>query len=192
MFVLVVIALLIVGAVYGMGTDSIDRHTVKSLDINRYMGDWYEIARYDHPFERGLVEVKATYRMAADGRIEVVNCGIDYRTERSRVAHGRAKLTPIQGKLRVSFFWFFYSDYNVMSWTGITAGQWSEAARTSTCGFSRATPCCRDARSTIFYNSWSGGATAPAGCFSSNSNVAPEMGTQGAVIRFRAGSSGRE
>ena len=106
MFVLVVIALLIVGAVYGMGTDSIDRHTVKSLDINRYMGDWYEIARYDHPFERGLVEVKATYRMAADGRIEVVNCGIDYRTERSRVAHGRAKLTPIQGKLRVSFFWF--------------------------------------------------------------------------------------
>lgn len=54
MFVLVVIALLIVGAVYGMGTDSIDRHTVKSLDINRYMGDWYEIARYDHPFERGL------------------------------------------------------------------------------------------------------------------------------------------
>ncbi|HJI19700.1 MAG: lipocalin family protein [Alistipes sp.] len=114
MFVLVVIALLIVGAVYGMGTDSIDRHTVKSLDINRYMGDWYEIARYDHPFERGLVEVKATYRMAADGRIEVVNCGIDYRTERSRVAHGRAKLTPIQGKLRVSFFWFFYSDYNVM------------------------------------------------------------------------------
>ena len=62
MFVLVVIALLIVGAVYGMGTDSIDRHTVKSLDINRYMGDWYEIARYDHPFERGLVEVKATYR----------------------------------------------------------------------------------------------------------------------------------
>lgn len=118
MFVLVVIALLIVGAVYGMGTDSVDRHTVKSLDINRYMGDWYEIARYDHPFERGLVEVKATYRMGTNGRIEVVNCGTDYRSERCRVARGRAKLTPVPGKLRVSFFLFFYSDYNVMELDG--------------------------------------------------------------------------
>ena len=48
--VLLVIVLIAAGVVYGRGTDNIDRRTIGSFDVRRYMGDWYEIARYDHRF----------------------------------------------------------------------------------------------------------------------------------------------
>lgn len=112
--ILVFISLLIVGSVYGTGTDNIDRRTVGVFDLKRYMGDWYEIARYDHRFERGLMEVRASYRLRADGRIDVRNSGVSLYGERRKTARGKARTTNHTGRLRVSFFWFFYSDYNVM------------------------------------------------------------------------------
>jgi apolipoprotein D and lipocalin family protein len=55
----------------------IDKTVVKDLEIERYLGKWYEIARYDHKFERGLVGVSATYSIRDDGKIKVVNSGYE-------------------------------------------------------------------------------------------------------------------
>jgi len=95
----------------------IDQTTVKELDLNRYLGKWYEIARFPHSFEKNLVGVTATYSLKDNGMIEVLNQGFKNTLdgERSK-AIGKAKipnkLEP--GKLKVSFFWIFYADYYVL------------------------------------------------------------------------------
>lgn len=114
MLALVIIFLLIVGFVYGAGTDNIDRRTVRSFDLDRYMGDWYEIARFDHPFERGLAEVRSSYRLLGNGRIGVENRGVRLRDEKRRCIRGKGRTTSVPGRLRISFLRFFYDDYNVM------------------------------------------------------------------------------
>lgn len=95
----------------------IDQTTVKALDLNRYFGKWYEIARFPHSFEKNLVGVTATYRLKDDGMIEVLNEGFKNTLdgEHSK-AIGKAKIPDKlePGKLRVSFFWIFYADYNVL------------------------------------------------------------------------------
>lgn len=95
----------------------IDTSTVKNLDVNRYMGKWYEIARYDHWFERGLVGATAEYSLRPNGKIRVINSG--YRNSLSgkkKSAKGKAKIPdPLEpGKLRVSFFPFIYGDYYIL------------------------------------------------------------------------------
>lgn len=89
--------------------------TVKELDLNRYLGTWYEIARFDHRFERGLVGATATYSMRDDGKIKVINQGYENTLDgKLSVAEGKAKLTGDPGKLKVSFFWIFYGDYYIL------------------------------------------------------------------------------
>lgn len=90
----------------------VDNSTVKSLDLERYLGSWYEIARFDHRFERGLTNAKAYYSLNTDGTISVTNCGM--RNGKQKTSIGKAKLTDKAGLLRVSFFGPFYSDYRVM------------------------------------------------------------------------------
>ncbi len=86
--------------------------TVKELNLQRYLGAWYEIARFDHSFERGLVGVTATYSMRDDGKIRVLNQGYKGTLDGElSTAEGKAKLTNEPGKLKVSFFWIFYADY---------------------------------------------------------------------------------
>lgn len=95
----------------------IDHSVVPQLDIERYLGTWYEIARYDHKFERGLVGVKAHYSMCKDGKIKVVNSGYKGTLDgKYSEAIGKAKIPNLQvpAKLKVSFFLFFYGDYYVM------------------------------------------------------------------------------
>lgn len=106
------------GVVFGAVTDRTDRTTVPSFDLARYMGTWYEIARYDHSFERGLDGVRAEYELKPDGRVGVVNSGTVSRSGRSKCARGKAYAAGVPGRLRVSFFWFFYSDYYVMELGG--------------------------------------------------------------------------
>ncbi len=95
----------------------IDKTTVKELDLNKYLGTWYEIARFPHSFEKNLVGVTATYTLRKDGKIEVLNQG--YKStlegERSQIV-GKARIPDFKqpGKLEVSFFWIFYADYNVL------------------------------------------------------------------------------
>ncbi|MEI7526610.1 MAG: lipocalin family protein [Mariniphaga sp.] len=96
----------------------IDNTVVKELDVRKYLGTWYEIARYNHSFERGLVGVTAKYSMRDDGKINVLNSGYKNSLDgKYSQANGKAKIPdPINdpGKLKVSFFLFFYGDYYVM------------------------------------------------------------------------------
>ncbi len=95
----------------------IDKTTVTELDLGKYMGTWYEIARYPHKFEKGLVGVTATYSLLPDGKITVVNQGFKNSLNGElSVARGKAKLPDKSqpGKLKVSFFWIFYADYFVL------------------------------------------------------------------------------
>jgi len=95
----------------------IDKTVVKELDIEKYLGTWYELARYDHSFERGLVGVTATYSLKSDGKIKVVNQGFKNTLDGEKsIAEGKAKIpnAKIPSKLKVSFFWFFYGDYFVL------------------------------------------------------------------------------
>ena len=115
-FMLIGIALLfmlLTACCYGAGRDSIDRRTVAKLDLKSIMGTWYEIARFDHRFERGMEYVTATYTLLPDNTVEVKNRGM--RGDEEHISIGHAKTTSEPGQLRVSFFWKFYSDYNIMA-----------------------------------------------------------------------------
>ena len=96
----------------GCAGQKIDNTPVKALELGRYLGDWYEIARYDHSFERGLSHAKANYRLNDDGTVTVTNSGL--KDGKVKTSVGKAKLTDTVGLLRVSFFGPFYSDYRVM------------------------------------------------------------------------------
>ena len=96
----------------------INTETVKELDLDRYLGTWYEIARFPHSFEKNLVGVTASYSLRKDGKIKVVNQGFKNTLDgkRSR-AVGKAMIPdPVNepAKLKVSFFLWFYGDYYVM------------------------------------------------------------------------------
>ena len=95
----------------------IDKSVVEVLDIESYLGRWYEIARYDHKFERGLEGVTASYSFREDGKIKVVNAGYKGSLDGPRSeATGKARIPDpkVPAKLKVSFFWFFYGDYYVL------------------------------------------------------------------------------
>lgn len=92
-----------------------DNSTVSEFDLSRYLGTWYEIARFDHSFERGMENVTAEYLLRDDGKIDVINSG--WKNGKYKVAEGKARQPdPVNdpARLEVSFFLFFYSDYNVM------------------------------------------------------------------------------
>ncbi len=97
---------------FSLFAQDFDNSAVGSLSIDRFLGTWYEIARFDHSFERGLSYAKAVYTLNEDGTIRVVNSGI--KKGKAKESVGKAKITDEQGVLRVSFFWPFFSDYRVM------------------------------------------------------------------------------
>lgn len=95
----------------------IDTTTVKYVDINRYLGKWYEIARFPHSFEKDLVGVTATYSMREDGKINVLNQGFKKALNGPlKQAGGKAKIPDSNepGRLKVSFFLCFYADYFIL------------------------------------------------------------------------------
>jgi len=88
---------------------------VESFDATRYLGKWYEIARLDHSFERGLTKVTATYSLREDGGLKVVNQGWSAKDRTWKSATGKAFFVqdPGRGYLKVSFFGPFYGSYVV-------------------------------------------------------------------------------
>lgn len=90
----------------------IDNSVVNSVEVKRYLGKWYEIARMDHRFERGMTHCTATYTLEEDGTIKITNRGM--KNGEWKVSHGVAKLTDSPGLLRISFFRPFYSDYRIL------------------------------------------------------------------------------
>lgn len=91
--------------------NTIDNKPV-AIELNKFLGKWYEIARFDHSFERDMQKVTAEYSLQPDGKIKVVNSG--YRDGKFKETIGKAKITDTPGLLRVSFFLNFYSDYRVL------------------------------------------------------------------------------
>jgi len=89
---------------------------VDNFDLDRYLGTWYEIARLDHRFERGLSQVSATYSKRSDGGVDVINRGFNSQANKWKEAKGRAYFIgePDVARLKVTFFWPFYGGYNVI------------------------------------------------------------------------------
>jgi apolipoprotein D and lipocalin family protein len=89
---------------------------VSGFDVNRYLGEWYEIARLDHSFERGLEKITAQYTLKPGGGLRVINRGYDVESGQWREAEGRAYFIddPQTGRLKVSFFGPFYGSYNII------------------------------------------------------------------------------
>lgn len=91
--------------------------TVDHVDLARYAGTWYEIARLPHSFEKGCVGVTATYATRPDGKISVLNrCRVGTLTGELRSINGTARSTnpPRNSKLKVTFFWPFEGDYWIL------------------------------------------------------------------------------
>lgn len=92
-----------------------DSSPIRTFDLSRYLGTWYEIARFDHSFERGMQNVTAEYLLRDDGKIDVINSG--WKDGAVKTADGKARQPDPKNDpahLEVSFFLFFYSDYNVL------------------------------------------------------------------------------
>jgi len=89
---------------------------VRHFSLDRYLGTWYEIARLDHGFERGLSHVQAQYSLRDDGGLRVINRGYNDAEGKWELVEGRAYFIgePDVGRLKVSFFGPFYGAYNIV------------------------------------------------------------------------------
>lgn len=101
-----------------------DKHSVgnravpqpaRSVEIQRYLGRWYELARYEQGFQKDCESVTADYSLRDDGKIRVINRCVK-PDGRQKAATGRAKIVDAatSAKLKVSFFGPFYGDYWVL------------------------------------------------------------------------------
>lgn len=104
----------------GMSPEA-EKAIVPSFDPTQYVGTWYEIARLDNRFEKGLEQVTAQYSIEADGTLKVVNRGFNAKKNDWSEAVGKAKFVdPVNadgtrtGRLKVSFFGPFYGEYNIL------------------------------------------------------------------------------
>lgn len=114
---------------------------VNGFDVDQYMGTWYEIARLDHSFERGLERVTAEYSLRDDGGIKVINKGFDLQKKRWKEVIGKAYFVDDSdlGKLKVSFWGPFYSSYNIIAKKNIPI-QWYAVPINPICGFWQESP----------------------------------------------------
>ena len=90
---------------------------VQNFDINKYLGNWYEIARFDFRFEKDLDNVMAQYSLNDKMNVNVINSGYNFKKEKWVSAEGVAKFRGDKNTaaLKVSFFGPFYSGYNVIA-----------------------------------------------------------------------------
>ena len=85
-----------------------------SLDLNRYMGKWYEIARLPNFFEDGMEQISAEYTLESDNSVKVVNSGFKNGQKKSITGKARLAEDTLNGELEVSFFGPFYSAYRII------------------------------------------------------------------------------
>lgn len=88
---------------------------VDNFSLEKYLGKWYEIARLDRRFERGLSRITADYSMRDDGGVRILNRGYSAKENEWKEAEGKAWFVEgaDKGSLKVSFFWLFYGSYVV-------------------------------------------------------------------------------
>ena len=92
-------------------TGPFDNSVISDFDLNRYLGTWYELARLDHGFERGMENVTAEYILRDDGKVDVINSG--WKNGKLKVSEGKVRQPDPNddpAHLEVSFFLFFFSD----------------------------------------------------------------------------------
>jgi apolipoprotein D and lipocalin family protein len=92
-------------------------HPVTGFEVRQYLGKWYEVARLDHRFERGLTDVSATYTLRDDDSLSVVNRGFSKADSAWKEVRGTARFRGDRtvGSLKVTFFWPFYGGYHVIA-----------------------------------------------------------------------------
>lgn len=109
-YVLLLVLMIMLGGCLGMpqGVKPVD-----NFELNKYLGTWYEVARLDHSFERGLEQVSAQYVLQDDGSVAVINRGFSLTKQQWQEANGRAYFVESSdiGYLKVSFFGPFYGSY---------------------------------------------------------------------------------
>lgn len=106
--------LVMIGCKHMEKEPAVPLETVSHVDLNRYMGMWYEIARYPNSFQKGCVGSRATYTLRDDGKVSVLNeCYDGSFSGKFRSAKGKAWVVDkkTNSKLKVSLFWFFAGDY---------------------------------------------------------------------------------
>ena len=105
-----------------------------AVDLTRYMGTWYEIARFPHRFEKGCVAAKATYTMRENGTVDVLNeCHLDRFDGPVKTARGIARVVDEKTKARLKVtcpFWPFYG-LQLIGTDGSNAGQIGSSASLS-------------------------------------------------------------
>lgn len=111
-FAIVSLSALTLGACVGR---PVGVEPVTDFDVSRYLGTWYEIARLDHSFERGLENITAEYSLREDGGVSVLNRGYSVADGDWKSAEGKAYFVgpSDEGHLKVSFFGPFYGSYIV-------------------------------------------------------------------------------
>ncbi len=89
---------------------------IQNFDSEKYLGTWYEVARFDFKHEKNLKNVTANYSKREDGKIKVMNKGFNYINNEWEEATGKAKFAASEQEaaLKVSFFGPFYAEYNVV------------------------------------------------------------------------------
>jgi apolipoprotein D and lipocalin family protein len=118
-FTILLAAFIAIGTLIACSAErnSHEPEVVGNFRSEKYLGTWYEIARLDYKWEEDLNNVTATYSLKENGDIKVDNKG--YNTEKKKWEESIGKAEPVgdpsRGKLKVSFFGPFYSDYNVVA-----------------------------------------------------------------------------
>lgn len=116
-YLAVIIMALLCGCSHQATTVYPPLQTVERVDLNRYLGTWYEIARYPNTFQQGCLGSRAVYSLRDDGDIRVLNSCRDKESGEERTAIGRAWAVdpPANSRLKVSFFWPFRGDYWIIA-----------------------------------------------------------------------------
>lgn len=112
---MLLISLIMAGFLTGNPTN--DLPTVEKVDLNRYAGLWFEIARLPNSFEKGLECVTANYTLKPNGKVEVLNKGYSAKKGKFTSSKGKAWVPDdnYPGRLKVSFFWPFAGNYYIIS-----------------------------------------------------------------------------
>lgn len=105
--------LLSVAVLFGCTSKPEGVEPIQNIELKPYLGKWFEIARLDHSFERGLSNVTAEYELREDGGVTVINRGYSQEEQSWKQAEGKAYFVdePSTGHFKVSFFGPFYSSY---------------------------------------------------------------------------------
>ena len=121
-FKLLIISLILLSSCITEMPQAAKDSIVQSVDAKQYLGTWYEIARLDHSFEKGLEQVSANYSANEDGSIKVINRGYNSEKKQWKEAEGIAKFVDSvnadgtqTGRLKVSFFGPFYGAYDIIA-----------------------------------------------------------------------------